>query len=154
MARSRPRKSTLLKVRQERTEQHLEHRTRKGAVNLIHDLVVVILKACPPVKREDAMGIQEIEHWFDTDPEAPVILYSRPQVASSFEDKPQIQISINQHGVERELRARGMDENHPSWELALRVVGPTLRDFTAELLAEAASQLSGPWNEASKTPAE
>ena len=42
-------------------------------MNLIHDLVVVILKACPPVKREEVLGIQEIEQWFDSDSEALVI---------------------------------------------------------------------------------
>jgi hypothetical protein len=87
------------------------------------------------------MAIDEIERWFDTDPEAPVILYSMPPVGSSFEDVPRVQISINQHGVEREIRARGIDERHPAWDLALSVVGPTLRDTTKELLKESISML-------------
>ena len=66
-------------------------------MNLIHDLVVVIPKACPPVRREEVLGIQEIEQWFDSDPEAPVILYSEPHEARSCEDRPQVQIPINQN---------------------------------------------------------
>ncbi|MFH1009031.1 MAG: hypothetical protein V1800_16275 [Candidatus Latescibacterota bacterium] len=154
MARSRPRKNKLVKVRQERTEQHLEHRARKEEMVLLHDVVASILRDCPPAQRKEPMGHQEIERWFDTDPEAPVILLSRPLEASSFEARSQVQISVNQNGVERELRIRGIDENHPSWALALDVVGPTLRDMTAEVLAEATLQLSEALSEAGEIPTE
>lgn len=142
MARSRPRKSKVMKVRQERTAQHLEHRARKDATILIHDVVSGILRDCPPEKKENPISTEEIERWFDTDPEAPVILVSMPLEGPSFEERPRIQVSINQRGVERELRARGIDENHPSWELALQVVGPTLRDTTLEVLGEAAQLMA------------
>jgi hypothetical protein len=142
MARSRPRKSKVVKVRQERTAQHLEHRARKEEVVLIHDVVSSILRDCPPVKKEEPISIEEIGHWFDTDPEAPVILISMPAEGPSFDEKPQIRISINDHGVARELRTRGIDETHSAWELALRVVGPTLMDMTSEILQEAAQLMA------------
>jgi len=138
MARSRPRKSKIVKVRQERTAQHLENRAVKKEMVLLNDVITGILQDCPPVKKEEPIGLEEIEHWFDTDSEAPVILVSMPQEGPSFEEQPRIQISINQHAVERELRARGIDENHPYWEMALKVVGPTLRDTTIEVLQDAA----------------
>ena len=142
MARSKPRKSKVVKVRQERTAQHLEHRTRKEGLNLIHDVVSDILRNCPPEKKEKPISIEEIERWFDTDPAAPVILISMPVEGPSFDERPQIQVSINQLGVERELRVRGIDESHPAWELALQVVGPTLRDTTLEVLGEVAQQMA------------
>ena len=138
MARSRLRKSKVMKVRQERTAQHLENRNLKEKTDLIHDVVSSILRDCPPVKKEEPISIDEIGHWFDTDPEAPVILISMPPEGPSFDEKPQIRISINDHGIARELRTRGINETHPAWDLALRVVGPTLMDLTSEVLHEAA----------------
>jgi hypothetical protein len=44
--------------------------------------------------------------------------------------------------VERELRARGSDEGHPHWKTAAEVVGPTLRDMTAEIPQNVEAQLS------------
>lgn len=150
MARSKPRKSTREKVRQERAAQHQEQRTRKAELVLIHDVVASILRESLPEKREERLSVEEIETWFDTDPAAPVILCSMPSDGPSFEESPRIQVSINPHGVERELRARGIDEHHPAWDLALQVVGPTLRDTTMEVLQEVASQLARkppPWDE-------
>jgi hypothetical protein len=125
-------------VRQERTAQHLENRVVKMEMVLLNDVIRDILRDCPPVKKEEPIGLEEIEHWFDTDSEAPVVLVSMPKEGKSFEEQPRIQISVNQHAVERELRARGIDENHPYWEMALRVVGPTLRDMTIEVLQDVA----------------
>ena len=138
MARSRPRKSKVVKVRQERTAQHLENRAAKMEMVLFNDVITDILRDCPPVKKEEPIGLEEIEHWFDTDSEAPVILVSMPKEGKSFEEQPRIQISVNQQAVERELRARGIDENHLYWEMALKVVGPTLRDMTIEILQDVA----------------
>jgi len=152
MARSRPRKSKVVRVRQERTAQHLEHKARKEEIVLIHDLVSSILRDCPPVKKEEPISIEEIGHWFDTDPEAPVILISMPAEGPSFDEKPQIRISINDHAVARELRTRGIDETHSAWELALRAVGPTLMDLTSEVLQEAAQSMATQTKESAWIP--
>jgi hypothetical protein len=152
MARSKPRKSKVVKVRLERTAQHLEHRDRKEKTVLIHDVMSSILRDCPPVKKEEPISIEEIGHWFDTDPEAPVILISMPAEGPSFDEKPQIRISINDHGVARELRTRGINQTHPAWELALRVVGPTLMDLTSEALQEAAQLMAARTKEGGWTP--
>lgn len=55
------------------------------------------------MKKEELISIEEIGHWFDTDPEAPVILISMPSKGPSFDEKPQIRISINDHGVASEI---------------------------------------------------
>ena len=152
MARSKPRKSKVVKVRQERTEQHLEHRARNEALVLIHDVVTSILRDCPPETKDERIRVGAIEQWFDADPQAPVILISMPPEGPTFEERPQIQVSINHLAVERELRARGIDESHPAWELALRVVGPTLRDTTMEVLQEAAHLMAAQAKEGGWTP--
>jgi len=140
MARSKPRKAKVEKARQERRAEHLEHRIRKDLVLFLHDVTASILQACPPERREDPMGVEEIYQWFDSDPNAPVILCTHPLGAAK--DSLKFRIAVNRHGVERELRARGIDESHPNWENAVDVVGPTLRDMTAELLKEGVSLLS------------
>ena len=86
------------------------------------------------------MSFEEITQWFETDPAAPVILCTRRPEDS--EDGDGVRIAVNRHGVERELRARGIDEGHPHWEMAVEVIGPTLRDMTAEILQNAEAQLS------------
>ena len=136
MARSKPRKKKVEKVRQERTRLHDENRTRKGEVGLLYEVVKSILNDHPPVKKEEPITIGELERWFETDPKAPVVLYSMPPGGPSFEESPRIQISVNPHAVERCLRARGIDESHPSWDLAREVVAKTLRDTTKELLED------------------
>ena len=148
MARSKPRKSAQVKIRQERTQKHQEHRQIDLETTLMHRIIHGILRDCPPVHREEPMTREEIDLWFDTDPAAPVILMSRPP-GDPFpgEAKLQIAFSVNQWGVERELRARGIDEHHPSWRLAQHVVGPTLMDLAKELLAEAATKLPRRWEE-------
>lgn len=135
MARSKPRKKKVEKVRQERTVQHMENRTRKEDVGLFYEVVKGILTNHPPVKKEEPITLEEIERWFDSDPEAPVVLYSLPPDEHSWESR-RIQITVNQLAVERHLRARGMDENHPSLELGCEIVGKTLRDAAKELLED------------------
>ena len=97
------------------------------------------------------MSLEAIGAWFDSDPEAPVILCTRSPEESG-EDST-IRIAINRHGVERELRARGLDESHPSWEMAVEVVGPTLRDKMAEILQGTESQVAANLRKLSAVPA-
>lgn len=146
VARSRKRKSKPVKVRKETTFhqvfQRLQARVYPQETAQLTDLVTSILGACPPATRSEFMGQEEIEHWFDTDPEAPLILYSRPKVAPEGLDREdQIQLSVNPHAVERELRARGVDENHPLWEDALRAVGPTIGELAWKHMEETARML-------------
>lgn len=140
MARSRPRKAKVDKARQERRAEHLQHWSRKNVVLRLHDLTAGILRDCPPARRKEPMSMEEIMQWFETDPGAPVILCTRRPEEPEGGDG--IRIAVNRHGVERELRARGIDEGHPHWEMAVEVIGPTLRDMTAEILQNAEAQLS------------
>ena len=121
--------------------EHLENRTRKAEVGLVHALVQGILRDHPPFKKDEPTEIEEIDRWFDTDPKAPLIVCSMPPGGLAHSDPPRIEISINQHAVERELRARGVGEEHPSWDVARRAVGPILCDMTKEAMAEAAKMM-------------
>ncbi len=60
----------------------------------------------------------------------------------------------NRHGVERELRKRGIDERHSAWERALRIVGPALRNMTAAVPQEAAARVSKAVHQIDALPAD
>jgi hypothetical protein len=138
MARSRPRRSSQVKAQQERTARHNGNLRLKAEKTLIFEVITGILRDRPPVYKEEVLGREEIEAWFDTDPEAPVMVFARPlEVPTSPDQKPRIQLSVNERAIERELRARGLDERHPAWDLALKVVGPALMDLAADSLQEA-----------------
>lgn len=146
VARSRQRKSKKVKVRQERTFhqvfQRLQERIYQQETAQLTDLVMGILGDCRPATRSEFMDQEEIEHWFDTDPEAPLILYSRPKVAPEGLDREdQIQLSVNQHAVERELRVRGVNESHPLWEDALRTVGLSIGELAWKHMEETTQSL-------------
>lgn len=137
MARSKPRKKQVEKVRVERMTQHLENRIRKQDGNQLGDLFLGIAQDNPPFKKEGRTATEEIDLWFDRDPEAPLIVISIPP-----DDPPRVQVSINQHGIERELRLRGIGEEHPSWSAARRAAGPILTGLTRRFLADAAAMMA------------
>jgi hypothetical protein len=77
MARSRPRKAKVDKARLKRRTEHLEDKSRKDLVLRLHAVTAGILRDCPPARREESMSLEEIMHWFENDPAAPVILCTR-----------------------------------------------------------------------------
>lgn len=137
MARSKPRKKKVEKVKLERMVEHLENRARKKDSSVLSDLFLDIIQDHPPFKKEGRTMTAEIDQWFDTDPEAPIIVISMPP-----DDPPRVQVSINQTAIERELRMRGIGEDHASWDTARRAAGPILSGLTKQSLADAAGMMA------------
>lgn len=137
MARSKPRKKKVEKVRMERMVEHLENRVRKQDTHLLSDLFLDIAQGNPPFKKEGRTRTEDIDLWFDTDPKAPLIVISMPP-----DDPPRVHVSTNQHAIERELRQRGIAEDHPSWDAARRAAGPILTGLTKQFLSDAAGMMA------------
>lgn len=115
MARSKVRKGTKEKLKRERAAAQAE----TSHQNRIADLAITILKDNPPHQADPLMSTDQIESWFDSDPEAPLVaLLPGPPQAHG----PQlVQASVNARAIERELRKHGIDASHPDWEDAFHL---------------------------------
>lgn len=129
MARSRPRKAAKDKAAKERQEQQLESKARKAEYLQLWDLAHEISGGNPPDVEASDRSPEEIEQWFEDDPSAPVLLFQfPPEGADGSIPARQVRISVNARGIERELRARGIDEQHPSWERAFNLTQDTIME--------------------------
>jgi hypothetical protein len=127
MARSRPRKAAKDKAAKERREQQLETQARKAEYLQLWDLAHEISGDNPPDIEASGRSPEEIEQWFEDDPAAPVLLFQFPPAeADGCIPGRQVRISVNARGIERELRSRGIDEQHPHWERAFNLTQDTI----------------------------
>jgi hypothetical protein len=151
MARTRQRQGKRLQDRRKRTCRHILDRAIQVEAARLHPIIVSILQDCPPAFHHGAMAVEAIERRFDTDPLAPLILYSGPCPSLvAGRNQPLIQVSVNHRAVERELRARGIYERHPAWEFALDLAGSVILEVATECIREAAAEASranGEWLE-------
>lgn len=127
MARSKPRKAAKDKAVKERREQQLESQVSKAEYLHLWDLAHEISGANPPDVEASERSPEEIEKWFEEDPAAPVLLFQfPPREADGSIPGRQVRISVNARGIERELRSRGIDEQHPNWERAFHLTQDTI----------------------------
>lgn len=118
MARTKKRKSTVIKFRNTKTlELYYVER-----IKLLEPTVLAIMESIIPEVQEE-ISVEEVEKWFNTNPEAPVVVFSLPLKSSTLDS---IQISVNARGVERELKKRGIGADHPDYELAYHYVSKYL----------------------------
>ena len=127
MARSKPRKAAREKAAQARiilqettSARNLQHRR-------LWDLAHEINGDNPPDVEASNRIVEEIEQWFEDNPSAPLVLFKYPP-----EDEEgrvfagDCVISLNARAIERELRARGIDEGHPDWDKAFHLTQETV----------------------------
>ena len=127
MAKSRPRKAAREKAAQacrdlqETTQAHNRQHRR------LWDLAHEINSANPPEVEASSRTAKEIEEWFEENPSAPLVLFKYPP-----EDEEgrvfagDVLISANARAIERELRARDIDEGHPDWDKAFHLTQETV----------------------------
>ena len=126
MARSKPRKATKDKLAKERREQQMEQQTRKAVFERLWDVAHLIVQGNPPEVEASSRSAEEIELWFETDQAAPMVLFRYPpEEADGSVHASEVQISLNARRIERELRARGIDESHPDWDEAFHLTQDT-----------------------------
>lgn len=125
MARSRPRKAAREKAAQTRRDQQARHlRDRR-----LWDLAHIISGAHPPEVEASERTAEAIELWFEEDPTAPLVLFKYPPGDGDGRIYvSDVLISVNARAIERELRARGIDERHPDWESAFRLTQRTVME--------------------------
>ena len=129
MARSRPRQAAKDKAAKERREQQLESQTRKAEYLRLWDLAHEISGDNPPDVEASERSDEEIEQWFEDDPAAPLVLFLFPPAETDGSiPARQVRISVNARGIERELRSRGIDEQHPDWERAFNLTQDTIME--------------------------
>jgi len=129
MARSRPRKAAKDKAAKERREQLVESHARKAECLQLWDLAHEISGGNPPDVEVSERSPKEIEQWFEDDLSAPVVLFQfPPEEADGDIPARQVKISVNARAIERELRARGIDEQHPNWERAFNLTQDTIME--------------------------
>ena len=129
MARSRPRKAAKDKAAKECRKQQLETQARKAEHMQLWDLAHEISGGNPPEIEASNRSPEEIEQWFEDDPKAPVLLFQFPPTeADGSIPARQVRISVNARGIERELRSRGIDEQHPNWERAFNLTQGTIME--------------------------
>jgi len=127
MARSRPRKAAREKAAQARRDLQETTQARTIQQRRLWDLAHEINGANPPEVEASSRTAEEIEQWFEENSSAPLVLFKYPP-----EDEEgrvfagEVLISVNARAIERELRARGVDEGHPDWDKAFHLTQETV----------------------------
>jgi hypothetical protein len=126
MARSRPRKAAREKAALARRDLQ-ETQTRTKQDRRLWDLAHEINGANPPDIEASTRTVEEIEEWFEENPSAPMVLFKYPpEEEEGRVFAGNVLISVNARAIERELRARGIDEGHPDWDKAFHLTRETV----------------------------
>lgn len=127
MARSKPRKAAREKAAKARRDLEGTGRTLSAREQWLWDLAHEISGANPPEVEISDRTAEEIEQWFEEDPSAPMVLFKFPPEDGEGMASPRsVMISVNARAIERELRARGIDEGHPDWDQAFHLTQETV----------------------------
>jgi len=129
MARSRPRKATREKAGKARRGLQETTQARHSHHRRLWDLAHAICIANPPDVEASGRTPEEIEQWFEEDPSAPLVHFRYPPADEDGRTfAGDVLISVNARAIERELRFRGIDENHPDWNPAFYLTQETVME--------------------------
>jgi len=127
MARSRPRKAAREKAAQARRDLQETTQARNLRHRRLWDLAHAINGANPPEVEASSRTAEQIEQWFEVNPSAPLVLFQYPpEDAEGRVFAGAVLVSVNARAIERELRARGIDEGHPDWDKAFHLTQETV----------------------------
>jgi hypothetical protein len=135
MARSKPRKAAKVKATRDRGQAQVENQKRREEEEYLWKIAHDIGLESPPGVETGWKSMEDIENRFETDDSAPLILYTLP--FEEFDGSipvDQVMVSVNARGIERALRAHGINEDNAKWDTAFKLTQETLLEVAKHVV--------------------